>query len=89
MPQPHTLPQRAGGERGGSWQAALANTFIRPASGGGPASGGDPSKHMLRQAHAFGLQELFGNFGTQFTASEIYEYYAAARIPTSGRTLAH
>ena len=61
----HTLPQRAAGERGGSWQAALANTFIRPASGGGPASGGDPSKHLLRQARVFGLPELFVHLGTQ------------------------
>ena len=75
----HTLPQRAAGERGGSWQAALANTFIRPASGGGPASGGDPSRHLLRQARVFGLPELFGNLGTQFTAKVIYEYYPTAR----------
>ena len=41
--------KREAGDRGGSWQAALANTFIRPASGGGPASGGDPSKHQIGQ----------------------------------------
>ena len=72
--------KREAGDRGGSWQAALANTFIRPASGGGPASGGDPSKHLLRQARVFGLPELFGNLGTQFTAKVIYEYYLTARI---------
>ena len=57
--------KREAGDRGGSWQAALANTLIRPASGGGPASGGDPSKHLLRQARVFGLPELFVHLGTQ------------------------
>ena len=66
--------KKAAGERGGSWQAAVANTFIRP------APGGDPSKHLLRQARVFGLPELFGNLGTQLTAKVIYEYYLTARI---------
>ena len=52
----NTLLQLAGA-RGGSWQAALANTFLQP------APGGDPRKHMLRQARVFALPELFVEFG--------------------------
>ena len=51
-----TLLQLAGA-RGGSWQAALANTFLQP------APGGDPRKHMLRQARVFALPELFAELG--------------------------
>ena len=51
-----TLLQLAGA-RGGSWQAALANTSLQP------APGGDPRKHMLRQARVFALPELFAELG--------------------------
>ena len=69
----NTLLQLAGA-RGGSWQAALANTFLQP------APGGDPRKHMLRQARVFALPELFVELGARFTARAIYEYYLSARI---------
>ena len=69
----NTLLQLAGA-RGGSWQAALANTFLQP------APGGDPRKHMLRQARVFALPELFVELGVRFTARAIYEYYLSARI---------
>ena len=68
-----TLLQLAG-ERGGSWQAALANTFLQP------APDGDSRKHMLRQARVFALPELFVELGARFTARAIYEYYLSARI---------
>ena len=58
-----TLLQLAGA-RGGSWQAALANTFLQPAPGG-----------VSLRCRSCSL-----SWGAEFTAKAIYEYYLAARI---------
>ena len=63
--------QKKGGDL---WMKELANTFIQP------ASGGHPTKHILRQARVFALPELFAQFGDVYTAETLYEYYLAARI---------
>ena len=63
--------QQKGGDQ---WRKELANTFIQP------ASGGHPTKHILRQARVFALPELFAQLGDVYTAETLYEYYLAARI---------
>ena len=40
----------------------------------------DDDKHYKREASCFGLAELFGRFGHQYTAKQLYRYYLAARI---------
>ena len=72
--------KKAAGELKGNWQAELKNTFIQPAWGGEPASGGSPSKHRRRKARVFGLLELFVQFGAQFSAKVLYEYYLTTKI---------
>ena len=66
--------KKAAGELKGNWQAELKNLFIQPASGGGP------SKHRRRKARVFGLLELFVQFGAQFSAKVLYEYYLTTKI---------
>ena len=63
--------QKKGGD---DWVKELANTFIQP------ASGGNPTKHILRQARVFALPELLAQLGDVYTARTLYEYYLAARI---------
>ena len=65
------LLQKKGGDL---WMKETGNTFIQL------ASGGDPMKHLLRQARVFALPELFAQLGDVHTAETLYEYYLAARI---------
>ena len=66
--------QEAGDQEAGHWRHKLTNTFVRP------TPNNSKTQHMRRRATCFGLPELFLQLGPQFTAKELYEYWATRNI---------